>query len=208
MTTQKKNTKKTASSSNLVTNNVVASVPAPPTAAVPTAPVGFDPTTMIIPRGGGRARASVASSAANVSAEIENSTTFTQDFGTKIPAPELAGLLADAAGWRQVRNESSAWLDYVKYGDAQVWLVVQRELERFRKVYAAAVAIDASVPARYPKLDALFQAMSAPAKRAVSTRKKKKAQATTPAAVPATASPATVAPPAPATPPAQAKTAG
>ena len=203
MATQKQKTQKnTVSSSNAVTPSVVGSVAAPPTAPVPTAPVGFDPTTMTVPRGGGRAPSVIASSGANVATELTASPTFAEDFGTKIPAVGIASALTNAGGWRQVRNASTTWLDYVKYGDAQAFEVVQRELERFRKVYVAAVAIDASVPARYPNLDALFKAMSAPAKRSASTRKQKKAQAETASAAHATAS---AAPATPAAPPAPAK---
>ena len=140
---------------------------------------------MTMPKGGGRAIGVIASALGGVATELTGSATFTQDFGYEDPCAGDRGVLTNAGGWRQVRNESTAWLDYVKYGDGQAFLVVQRELERFRKVYAAAVATDASVPARYPNLDALFKAMSAPAMRAASTKKQKKAQAATPAPAPA-----------------------
>lgn len=102
-------------------------------------------------------------------------------------------MLTNAGGWRQLRTESIAWTEYVKYGDAQAWTTVRKELERVRQAFTAAAAVDNTLATRYPKLAALFQAMSAPALKGGATRKKNKAstaQAPVPAPAPAPAAPA------------------
>ena len=102
-------------------------------------------------------------------------------------------MLTNGDGWRQLRNQSIAWTDYVRFTDAQAWATVRKELERVRQAFNAAAAVDTTLAARYPKLAALFQAMSAPGLKAGATRKKKAASATTQAPVPAPA-PAPAAP--------------
>jgi len=198
-----KKSKKKVSHPALIPNAVIASVADPPSASVPKPPIGFDPNTMVVGKGTGRALAAVVASAAALSAEILASPTFTQDFGTKVPAPELSGLLTKAVGWRAQRNDAERRADDVKYGDAQTWSVVKWELERFRKIYEGAVACDASIAGRFPVLAAVFAAMSAPGLKAGATRKKKaqtSTQAPVPATAPVAAAPATPAAVHPATP--------
>ena len=82
-TSKKSQSKKHVSQSTPNPNPIIATVAPPPSVTMPTAPLGFNPSTMAIPRGGGRVLAAVVAGAAGVSQEILASPTFGQDLGTK-----------------------------------------------------------------------------------------------------------------------------
>ena len=81
-----------------------------------------------------------------------------------------------ASAWREEKVRTQHWLRYVTQGDASVWGVVLKELERLRKAFEYAASCEPSIRARYPQLAEMFRAKSAAGVRAGVTRAKNRAK--------------------------------
>jgi hypothetical protein len=111
--------------------------------------------------------------APSVAKEV-SSPSFVEDFGLKQDPSLLADALAKGTAWREEKLRAETWLAYVRQGDASVWRIVLKELERFRKAFEYAVSCDASLAARYPHITEMFRARSAQGVRAANSRAKNK----------------------------------
>jgi len=168
-------TRKNSKSKNVKvqTASGLAAVQPAPSAHPPEVPAGFDPSRPLVR--GPQVWATLAALAPAIAAELA-SPSFASDVGSKQDTSALAHAVMTASAWRDEKIRSKNWLRYVSQGDASVWSVVVKELERLRNAFEYAASCDPSVRARYPQLAEMFRARSAAAVRAGATRAKNRAK--------------------------------
>jgi hypothetical protein len=167
-------TRKNSKSHNLENHDGsrLAAVKPAPSAHPPDVPAGFDPSRPITR--GPHVWTTLAALAPAIAAELA-SPSFASDVGSKQDTSGLADAIVTASAWRDEKIRSKNWLRYVTQGDASVWSVVVKELERLRNAFEYAVSCDPSIRARYPQLSEMFRAKSAAGVRAGATRAKNRA---------------------------------
>jgi hypothetical protein len=156
---------------NRKSNKPQTSVTPPPQEQAPGAPASFDPKE---PVGHDVKVSPTLVALASLIGQELSSPSFESDFGSKLDPSSLTDGLAKASAWRAEKVRSRGWLAYITQGDASAWRFVNKELERFRQVFECAVALDASVRARYPQTAEMFRAKSAVGVRAGATRARNK----------------------------------
>jgi hypothetical protein len=146
-----------------------------PSAHLPDVPASFDPNR---PAGRGRGPhvlPTLAALAPAIAAELA-SPSFASDVGSKQDTSALADAVITASAWREEKTRTQQWLRYVSQGDASVWGVVLKELDRLRNAFEYAASCEPSIRARYPQLSERFRAKSAVGVRAGVTRAKNRAK--------------------------------
>jgi hypothetical protein len=172
MSTLNNNKSKSKNVKNHNGSSLAAVLPAP-SAHLPDVPAGFDSSRPIAR--GPHVWATLTALAPAIAAELA-SPSFASDVGSKQDTSALADAVITASAWREEKIRSKNWLRYVTQGDASVWGVVVKEIERLRKAFEYAASCDPSIRARYPQLAEMFRAKSAAAVRAGATRAKNRAK--------------------------------
>jgi hypothetical protein len=172
-------THKKSNSKNIKLQNGsrLAAIQPAPSAHPPDVPAGFDSSRSVGRGRGPHVWTTLAALAPAIAAELA-SPSFASDVGSKQDTSALADAVITASAWREEKLRSQSWLRYVTQGDASVWGVVLRELERLRKAFEYAASCDPSIRARYPQLAEMFRARSAAGVRAGATRAKNRARKT------------------------------
>ncbi|HEY2515822.1 MAG TPA: hypothetical protein VGI39_33360 [Polyangiaceae bacterium] len=142
-----------------------------PAQNAPLVPVGFDPEKMKLGRSRSRVSVSIVGHATAAASEMQASITFAEDFGPRLSPSLIAKSLQRAVGWRAALGKARAWDAYIAYGDGKAWEVAFADLARLRLAYDYLLKLDPNAGQRYPMLEALFAAVSAPATKAGKTRK-------------------------------------
>jgi hypothetical protein len=170
-------THKKSKSKNIKVQNGsrLAAIQPAPSAHPPDVPAGFDPSRPI--GRGPHVWSTLAALAPAIAAELA-SPSFASDVGSKQDTSELADAVITASAWRDEKVRSRNWLRYVTQGDASVWSVVLKELERLRQAFEYAASCEPSIRARYPQLAEMFRAKSAAGVRAGATRARNRTKKT------------------------------
>jgi len=156
---------------------------APPSIAFPEVPDTFDPTMMTM--AGLRGHFPNKLELAAMPGALNDLGRFT-DYGTVIgnAAASVATLTSSiqvALRWRELRDATATWDEYVKVEDALAWKTAMGQLTEVRPIFLFAVSKNPSLATQYPWLAQLFDAAKVITKQA-STTKAKKAKAATAAA--------------------------
>jgi hypothetical protein len=154
--------------------------PPAPTQHAPAVPANFD-LTQRVGRGAG-IWPTLATLAGPMATEVKSSSTFADDFGTKVDQTAFAEALSTVAAWRDELDRANDWAAYVRAGSAANTRSAQKQLERFRGAFEHAASIDPTVAKRYPQLTEVYRSQSMRGTRAANTRannKKAKGAATT-----------------------------
>jgi len=152
--------------------SVLQAAPTPPTEHAPAVPTNFD-LTQRVGRGAG-IWPTLATLAAPMATEVQSSSTFADDFGSKVDQAGFAQTLAYAAAWRAEWEAAKDWLLYVRVGTAAAVKAAQKKLERFRGAFEHAESLDPTIAKRYAQLNELYRSQSARGTRAANTRANKK----------------------------------
>jgi hypothetical protein len=164
----------------------------PPNVPVPSAPDGFEATSMA-PLRGLAIRTSEVVLLPMVMNDLANFTDYDTTLGSGAPDP--ATFVADiqvALKWRASRNGFQSYTEYLKVGDAMAWQAVMPALEALKSSFALAVAKDPDLATTYRGLAALFSARKSTARKASLTKRenaKAKAVATSTASTAAPEAP-------------------
>jgi hypothetical protein len=148
----------------------------PPKVGAPGTPTGWAKSKWVKPREGLRPTSTQADAAAPAAAELEKSTTYVDDFGSKAPpVSQIAPNLVTASQWRDEYVSAKNWLAYV-IEQRQLWEdKALADVASLKPAYDYAVSRDPSVAKRYPSTKLLVGARSEVAVRAAARRKADKA---------------------------------
>jgi hypothetical protein len=171
----RKNSKSKSKNVKVVVGSHLAAVQPAPSSQIPDVPPGFDPRRPVGRGQGPHVGATLAALAPAIAAELA-SPSFASDVGSKQDTSALADAIVTASAWREEKIRSQSWLRYVSEGDASVWSVVLKELERLRNAFEYAASCDPSLRARYPQLTEMFRAKSAAGVRGGATRARNRAK--------------------------------
>jgi hypothetical protein len=150
MSTHKKSTSTKSQKSEVVTSNdetgsadakgasALQVAPPPPTQHAPAVPANFD-LTQRVGRGAG-IWPTLATLAAPMASEVQSSSTFGDDFGTKVDQAAFAEILSTVAAWRAEWDRANDWVAYVRAGSSANVRVAQKQLERFRGAFEHAAS--------------------------------------------------------------------
>lgn len=163
----------------------------PPDVTIPTRPAGFVAPSPRVYQGFHPSKAEVRAASTAV-VELTGFASYASVFGPLAPtAPTVANALNVAVQWRNMRDSTEAWDEYVRAEDGLAWKDALTLADELKPLFLIAVSKNPALAQQYPGLAELFGAPREVAKQGLATKKKNAAaNAATAAAATATAAPA------------------
>jgi hypothetical protein len=169
--------KEAMSNIHSATRNLVF-IPPPPSANIPSPPAGFTPTPGNPYRGVLPQSAELVSLVDAIS-EIRNFSDWTLTLGKgAYPQAEVVEAFDAANQWSNMRSTTQQWDLYCRDQEGVVWTAIRSMMSTIGPAFKLAMATDATLVTRFPKLVSFLGVRSKSAKQSASTKAhNKKAEA-------------------------------